>query len=111
MQKFALSAILLGVFGIANASTIEAGSWTAHFTGADHGNCSIKVTAEGALTGICHGADETKPFPVAGVVKGSHVSFGVAATGAEFTGTIGANHGSGVWVNHGVGGKWTLDKR
>lgn len=110
MRRLALSITLLSVFGLAHAAGYS-GSWTAHFTGADHGSCAIRIRPNGTLAGTCRGVDESKPFPVAGVVKGSHISFGVAGTGAEFAGSIGDTSGSGVWVNHGQGGKWTITRK
>ncbi|MHB1631310.1 MAG: hypothetical protein ACYCQL_03695 [Acidithiobacillus sp.] len=91
------------------AAVSYAGSWHAYFDGSNQGTCQIRITPSNQLTGRCKG--NLPPFRVAGKVTGDHVRFGIASTGAEFSGVmVSGVHGIGHWQNGASSGDWYLRK-
>ena len=103
---------LLGLESIltaAMASVPYAGNWHAYFDGSNTGTCQIRITPSGDLSGTCKG--NLPKFRVQGKVVGSQITFGIASTGAKFSGVMVSNdHGFGHWDNEGNSGAWYMRK-
>ena len=103
----AFSAPALAAASVAAVS--YAGSWHAYFDGSNQGTCQILITSADNLHGHCKG--DLPPFQVTGKVTGDQVRFGIASTGAKFSGVmVSGVHGIGHWQNGASSGAWYLRK-
>lgn len=110
------TAFFAGLFAViaafstpAMATVSYTGSWHAYFDGSNTGTCQIQITHSGQLTGHCKG--NLPPFQVSGKVTGDQVRFGIASTGAKFSGVmVSGVHGVGHWQNGASSGAWYIRK-
>ncbi|MHB8354498.1 MAG: hypothetical protein ACYDCF_08715 [Burkholderiales bacterium] len=93
----------------AMAAVSYAGSWHAYFDGGNTGTCQVSISPSGAISGNCKG--NLPPFQVKGSISGDNVHFGVASTGAKFSGVmVSGKHGIGHWQNGANSGAWYILK-
>jgi len=123
--------VIIALLGLASLSTAAmasvpyAGNWHAYFDGSNTGTCQIHIAPSGDMSGACKGKTcppnvasdrygackgNLPPFHVQGKVVGNQVRFGVARTGAKFSGVmVSDDHGVGHWDNEGSsGGAWYI---
>ncbi len=80
-----------------------AGKWSGGYTGSDVGMWRVTVHSDGKITGTANSLRTSREFPLEGSISDRgdfKASFGIAATGSEFTGTF-TKDGSatGTWKN------------
>ncbi|MHB1642557.1 MAG: hypothetical protein ACYCS8_07840 [Acidithiobacillus sp.] len=110
--KFTSLALLLVMASFSTAAVAAvsyAGTWHAYFDGGNTGTCQIRIARSGDLSGMCKG--NLPAFKVSGDVSGNQVHFGVASTGARFSGVmVSSTHGIGHWENGENSGAWYIRK-
>jgi len=114
-NKTVTKVVTLALFGLASVSTAAmasvpyVGNWHAYFDGSNTGTCQIHIASSGNLSGTCKGNLPT--FRVRGKIVGNQVTFGIASTGAKFSGVmVSTDHGFGHWDNGGNSGAWYMRK-